>query len=62
MIYWDKIELSECFYDTYLWLNGTEYLFERSFICGFNEFKELIFTEKGHDKLERGGSFPIYRK
>lgn len=59
MIYWDKVELSECFYDTYLWLNGTEYLFERSFICGFNEFKELMFTEKGHNKLERGGSFPI---
>ncbi len=62
MINYDEIEIKERFYDTYLWLNGTNFLFgERQTLHGPYELHSLMFTAKGREVLERGSyvTFPF---
>lgn len=58
MIETDKTEVDDNFYDTFFWLGGTQLLFgERVRLLGFNELKELMFTEKGQKTLENKGKY-----
>lgn len=54
LLQYNETEVPECFYDTCLWLGGTDYLFgERVVPYGPHELHRLVFTKEGRDILEK---------
>lgn len=58
LIQYNETEVPEQFYDTCLWLGGTDYLFGEGVVpCGPHELHRLIFTKEGRNILEKRGFY-----